>query len=426
MVPTFRALAAVAAASVLVLSACGRGESSQPPDSADKISSGPATGTVTVWAQGTEGEALSGFLKPFEDKNPDVTVKVTAIPWDSAQSKYQTAIAGATTPDIGMLGTDWMPTFANALRPTPGELATTGMFPTNVESTNIGGTHYGVPWYVETRVIFYRTDLMRQAGFDAFPSTWDGFKQLAKAMQDKAGAKYGVNLPTGGWNSFLSDLPFVWSNGADLMNADQTKWTFDTPQMVEALGYVKSFFDDGIANKNLDNSPGAGAAALVSGSVPMMISGPWDIGQIAKAGGAGFADKFAVATIPAAPRKTSTSFAAGANLAVFKNSKSPDAAWKLIRWLSEPETQVAWFKATTDLPSQKSAWTDPALANDPKVSVFGKQLEGVKTAPALTTWPQISAAADTLLEKIVKDGKDPAQAAKELQSTADSLGTGSR
>ncbi|RSM56555.1 ABC transporter substrate-binding protein [Actinoplanes sp. ATCC 53533] len=417
-------LTAVAAASVLLLGACGRSDEAPARESADTISAGPATGTVTVWAQGTEGEALTGFLKDFKDQNPGVTVEVTAVPWDNAQSKYQTAIAGGTTPDIGMLGTDWMPTFANALRATPAELDTSGMFPANVASTDIGGARYGVPWYAETRVIFYRTDLMRKAGHTTFPTTWDGFKELAKAMQQKAGAKYGVGLPLGGWNSFLSSLPFAWSNGAEVMNADQTKWTLDTPETVEALRYLKSFFDEGIANKSPDNAPDAGASAFVNGSVPMMISGPWDIGQISKAGGAGFAEKFALAPMPAPPQGTSTSFAAGANLAVFKNAKNPDAAWKLIRWLADPKTQVAFFNATKDLPAQQSAWTDPVLANDPKVSVFGKQMQSVKTAPALTTWPQISAAADTQLEQIMKSGKDPAQAMKEVQSTADSLGTG--
>ncbi|WP_205855638.1 extracellular solute-binding protein, partial [Phytoactinopolyspora endophytica] len=122
---------------------------------------------------------------------------------------------------------------------------------------------------------------------------------------------------------------------------------------------------------------------------------------------------------------TSTSFAAGANLVVFENSENADAAWKLIEWLTQPDTQVAWFEATSDLPSQESAWTDDALAGDPKASVFGEQLQSVKSAPALETWPQVSDAADTLIEEIVVSGKDPAQAMAELQSTAESLGTGS-
>ncbi|WP_174264806.1 sugar ABC transporter substrate-binding protein [Phytoactinopolyspora halotolerans] len=421
-----RRIATVAAmVPLLALAACGRSDEDSSSQTADELSAGPATGTISIWAQGTEGEALPEFLEEFEAENPDVSVNVTAIPWDSAQNKYQTAIAGGTTPDIGMLGTDWMPTFGDALRPTPDEIDMSGMFPANVESTNLDGTHYGVPWYVETRVIFYRTDLMEQAGFDTFPTTWDGFKELARAMQEETGAEYGVNLPAGGWNAFLGLLPFAWSNGAEITNADQTEWTFDSPEIVEALEYVNGFFTEGIADATPDDEPGAAAAAFVDGRIPMMITGPWEIGQLTEAGGDGFADKFAVAPIPASEGSTSTSFTAGANLVVFENSENPDAAWKLVEWLTRPETQVAWFEATTDLPSQESAWTDKALADDPKVSVFGEQLQSVKTAPPLETWPQVSDAADSLVEQIVASGKDPAQAMAELQSTAESLGTGS-
>ncbi|MEV0143497.1 MULTISPECIES: sugar ABC transporter substrate-binding protein [unclassified Nonomuraea] len=419
------AATAVTATLALALSGCGRSNDRPRSDApASRLTNGPATGTITVWAQGTEGEALAGFLKPFKDKNPGVDVKVTAIPWDSAQNKYQTAIAGGTTPDIGMLGSDWMPTFASALRPAPADIDTGDIFPVSLQTTDIGGARLGVPWYVETRVLFYRTDLMKKAGFDSFPKDWQGFKALATAYQDKTGAKYGVTLPSGGWNAFLNNLPFVWSNGADLMNADQTKWTFDTPRTVEALDYLSGFFKEGIANKNPDAETGSTASAFVNGSVPMFISGPWDIPGLKTAGGAGFEDKFAVAPIPAPPGGTSTSFAAGANLAVFKNSKNPDAAWKLVQWLTQPDVQVEWFKTVNDLPSRQSAWKDPALTADPKVAVFGEQLKSTKTAPVLTTWTQVSAAADTEIERVFRGGKSPQDAVRQLQSTADSLGTG--
>lgn len=379
---------------------------------------------MTIWAQGTEGEALTEFIKPFEEANPDVTVKVTAVPWDSAQNKYQTAVAGGTTPDIGMLGSDWMPTFANALQPKPEAIDTSGMFDFATTSTTFDGVEYAVPWYVETRVLFYRTDLAEQAGFDTFPTDWDGFKALAQAYQDEAGAEYGVALPSGGWNSFLSSLPFAWSNGAEVMDADQTTWTLDTPEVTGAVDYIDSFFADGIANRNPDAEAGSTTAAFVDGSVPMFMSGPWDIPGLKTAGGEGFEDKFGVGLVPASPDGTSTSFAAGANLAVFKDAENPEAAWKLVEWLSQPEVQVDWFSAVNDLPAQESAWDDPTLTADPKVAGFGEQLKSVKIAPTLTTWPQVSAAADTQLEQILRGDKDPAVALGELQSTADSLGTG--
>ena len=122
--------------------------------------------------------------------------------------------------------------------------------------------------------------------------------------------------------------------------------------------------------------------------------------------------------------ESATSFVGGSNLVVFEDSENQDEAWKFIQWLSEPEVQVEWFKVATDLPSVESAWKDPALADDPHLSVIGEQLKSGNSPPQVTTWTQVSAAADTVLEQIVKAGADPAEAMKGLQGTADSIGTG--
>lgn len=421
-----KAITAGLLAGLVVLSACGRSSdtagaagTSAP---AASISAGPATGKLTMWAQGAEGQDLPALLDEFEAANPGVTVDVTAIPWDAAHNKYQTAIAGGQTPDIAQMGTTWMGDFADAFDPTPAELTDAGFFPGSVNSTEVDGTAVGVPWYVDTRVVFYRKDLAEKAGYTTFPTNYDDFKAMAKALQDKAGAQWGIQLLAGGTDSFQSTLPFGWSAGASLMDSGNDAWTLDSPQWVDALTYYQSFFTEGIANPAPNMGAGAAESAFVDGSAPMMISGPYEIGNLEKAGGADFTDKYAVATLP--KDKSATSFVGGSNLVVFKDSPNRDAAWKLVQWLSQPEVQVKWYQATGDLPSVQSAWQEGVLADDPMLSVFGDQLKDTNSPPSVPTWTQVSAAADSQVEQIVKAGKDPAQALQELQSQAASIGIG--
>ncbi len=413
---------ALGLAAILLVSGCGRDSGSSGSAAPGAISDGPAKGTVTVWAQAAEADALPELVKEFEEENPEVTVKVTAIPWEAAHNKYQTAIAGGSAPDVAHMGTTWMGDFGYAFDSKPKEIDTSGFFPGPVGTTEVDGTTAGVPWYVDARMVYYRTDLAAKAGYPEFPDNWDDFKALAKAMQTKAGAEYGVGLPTGGADSFQSMLSFPWSNGAELMNEEGTEWTVDTPEMVEALEYYQSFFTEGIADKNAVTDAGAAESAFVDGSTPMLFAGPSMIGQLAAVGGAEFADKYAVARVPA--MKSSTSFTGGGNLVVFKDSKNRDASWKLVKWLAEPETQVKWNRATGDLPAVEESWDAPELTEDPKLAMFGEQLTDTNSPPAVSTWTQMAAAADTQLEQIVKAGKDPAEAMKALQSSADSLGTG--
>ncbi len=109
------ALLATLAVTSLVLTACGRDDSGgEAEEQSEEISGGEATGTIEVWAMGTEGEVLQDFSADFEEANPDVDVKVTAVPWESAHDKLAGAIASGETPDVSLIGTTWMGEFAEA------------------------------------------------------------------------------------------------------------------------------------------------------------------------------------------------------------------------------------------------------------------------------------------------------------------------
>ena len=415
---------AILLVTTLSLAACGRSadKGAATADKAAAVSSGKATGTITVWALGGEGDKLPALAKEFEAENPGVTVKVTGFPFDAAHDKLATAITAGTTPDVSQIGTTWMGEFANqALDPTPSTIDKSTFFEGAQKTTEVGGTSYGVPWYVETRLVYYRKDLAAKAGITTLPTDWAGLKDMAKAMQTKAGAKWGIDLQAGGQGSWQSILPFAWSNGAEVATADQKKYTFDTPETTEAVKYWQGYFTDKIAAKELPKD--SRAPSFVSGQVPMFVSGPWEMGGIEKLGGAGFKDKYGVMEMP--KQKTATSFVGGSDLVVFKNSKNRDSAWKFVQWLSDPKTQVKFFALSTDLPSVKSAWTDPSVSADAKLAVFGKQLEDAKAPPATATWEQVASEFDSAMEKVAKSGLDPAAALKTVQSKADSIGTGS-
>lgn len=417
---------AVAAATVLAvtaLSACGRSDDTGTTSTdASTLSSGAASGELTVWAMGAEGEALPDFVQDFVDANPDVDIEVVPIPWDAARDKFQTAIAAGTTPDLAMMGTTWMAEFGDAFAPVPDGIDTSGFFEGSVGTTERDGQAIGVPWYVDTRVLYYRTDLAADAGWTQAPATWDDLKQMAADMQSKAGADYGIRLTSAGNDSFQGSLWAPWSHGASLTNDDGTEWTLDTPEMVEAYDYYASFFTDGIANPQADRTTGAQEAEFVAGTTPMLIDGPFMMGQLETLGGPEFADQYATARIPA--DESSTSFVGGSNLVVFQDSDNADAAWKLVDWLTQPDTQVAWYDITGDLPSAQAAWDDQTLAGDQKLAVFGEQLQDTQAPPVTTTWVQVAAAADSVLERMTVSGEKPADALAELQQQATSIGMG--
>lgn len=386
---------------------------------APAVSAGAIKGDLNVWAMGNEGVELDKLAKDFMAANPGVNVKVTPVDWGQAVAKLQTAIGGHQTPDVSQMGTDMMGQFAEtgALEAVPANFDPSTYFQSAWNTGIVKGTAYGVPWYVETRVLYYRKDIAAKAGITAAPTSWDELKAMAKAMQAKGGAKWGISLGTKNYQEYL---PFVWSNGGKVVG-DDGKFALDSPQAVEALTYYASFFTEGLSPKavpeGFDITP-----AFVAGTHPMFFSGPWHLGLIDKAGGAAFKDKWAIAPMP---KKTSaTSFVGGANMVVYKDSKNKDAAWAFVQYVTDPKTQVKWYQQVTDLPAVQAAWTDPVVSGDANVKVFGDQLKDTQAPPAIPTWNEISTAINEQLEKVTTGGTTPEAGAKAMQQKAETVGTG--
>ncbi|HZN20904.1 MAG TPA: sugar ABC transporter substrate-binding protein [Micromonosporaceae bacterium] len=412
-----RGVAVLACACLLALAGCGRDED-EGGASGPAVSEGKATGEITVWAMGTEGEKLSVLADDFMKENPEAKVKVTPVPWDGAHDKIATAIAGRQTPDASLIGSTWMGEFAKTggLDVTPADIAKKeDFFEGAWNTTVVNGTSYGVPWYVETRLLYVNTDVAAKAGVTSAPKTWDELKAAVKAFKEKGGATWGINLQPGGTGSWQSVLPFVWQNGGDVYSGD--KFTLDSPQTTEALAYYKSFFDEGLAPKDLPQ--GSLEPSFVKGQIGAFISGPWHIGLLKEQGGA---DKFTVWHMPG--KQAATSFIGGGNFAVFKDAKDRDGAWKFAAYLSRPEVQVKWYQTSSDLPAVKKSWEDSALKADPLLSAFGDQLNDAKAPPTIATWEQVAAGLDGEVEKLVKAGTKPEDAAKAMQAKATSIGTG--
>ncbi len=204
---------------------------------------------LRFWAMGNEATNVPALLPDFERLNPDIKVDVQALPWTAAHQKLLTAYAGDSLPDLSQVGNTWvsemaaigaisaMPAFASDLL--------TDQFPAVLETNEIGGRAVATPWYVDTRLIFYRSDLLRQAGYDAIPQTWAGWKQAMHAVKRVVGPdKYAVLLPV---NEFEQLLTFGLQGEEPLLRDQDTRGNFSSPSFISALAFYKSLFDEGLA-----------------------------------------------------------------------------------------------------------------------------------------------------------------------------------
>ncbi|WP_330324324.1 extracellular solute-binding protein [Streptomyces pseudovenezuelae] len=422
-----RLTASMALGAALPLAGCGREGDAAAASGAKKVDASPATGTVNVWAAQGDADVLGTVVKPFRSANPDLVVKTTLIPNAEYYTKLQAAIAAGKGPDVAQFFPESQAQFldSSTLLPVPDGLVDPGSFFTSLwDAGVVNGVAYTVPWYAYTYALVYRADLAKKAGVEA-PTTWAGMEPFLKALQG-AGAAHALGADIG-WDIFNGQdvAMYAWQAGASLVTSGG-KWNLNTPQMVDALNYNASFFTAGTADTSgptfLDAQP-----YFVSGKTASMITGPWVIGQLdtaAKKSG-WTASHVATAPLPAGA-SSSVSFSAGGTWGVLADSGNTDAAWKLVRYLAKPSTQVAQYRAYSSMPAVISAWDDPAIKGQPLLDAFFTQLKTTRAFPQVSTWQQVATRLGKEVEAVAKGKETAAGAAANIQAYAESVGTGTR
>jgi len=386
----------------MFLAACGTSENTD--DAGGGEGAGDKQKTISVWAMGEEGKKLSELSAKFEEENPNIKVNVQAIPWDTAHDKLLTAVASGKGPDVLQLGSTWVPEFADAgalLDLTPHlekypEFAPENYFEGARQSMKFEDQLIGVPWYVETRVLYYRTDLLEEVGYSEAPKTWDELKDAAQKLAARGEGQFGLDIDM---NDQITPFIFAWQNGFDA-DIEDPRLNLDSPEFTEAIEYYTSFFKEGYSStaKGMDI-----VQAFKDGVKPMFISGPWMI-NIVKDQAPDLDGKWSVAVLPA--KETNTSAIGGANFSVFHTSKNVDEALKYISYVTDVETQLNWLDISNTLPSRLEAWEDSKLADNEMLATFGEQLKSTKGSPQITQWEKVAQELIASLERIIVGGAD--------------------
>ena len=373
---------------------------------------------------GTEAEKLPEIAKDFEATYPDAHVTITAVPWDDAPTKITTAIASGQTPDATLLNPSALASYVatGGFASVPSNVVDDSTFdPKALEATKVDGTAYSVPLYVDTRVLFYRKDFAEAAGVQP-PKTWDEWSDFAQALQDN-GADEGMLLPTGelGFTEQVL-VPFLWEAGASLTNDEQTEFTVDSDETAAGLTQYKSFFDAGVASDTGTYEPwGSVEERLASGKIGSVIEGPWMVPTLKDLLGSDYDKKIGVATLPAGPAN-GASWLDGGQLAVFKDAKNPEGAWKFIQFLSQTDEAAKFSKATGDLPAVSAAWEPAGLTTDPTTAVFSEQLKETEIPPTIPTWNEVANIIAGFGEQVARGATTPEDAASEMQSKLSGVG----
>ncbi len=390
---------------------------------------------LQFWAMGREAEVVRELLPGFAQRHPGIVVQVQQIPWSSAHEKLLTAYVGNSLPDVFQLGNTWIAEMAqlDVLAPLqarvqasavvdagdyfPGILATNRAARIAERGATSAPALLGLPWYVDTRLLFYRRDLLAQAGFAQVAQDWGAWSQMLEALKASlAGRGRPVFLAV---NEFEPLLALALQQDEGLLRAQDTRGNFSSNGFGRALAFYSGFFRRGWADLQGKEQISNLWTEFGQGRFAFFVSGPWSMGELKRRLPPQQQASWGCAAMPG-PQGPGASIAGGASLVVHRHSPRLDAAWRLVEYLSEPSVQARFHALTGNLPSRRSAWALAGLHTDDRAAAFADQLQRVKPAPAVLEWERIAVEMQRAAEQLVRGqgALAPTQAALDAEVDA--------
>lgn len=372
---TWKMIGAATVSSVLLLQlGCGSSTtSSQPSGSTAPAGTEAAKETSTAkkdkvklafWDMHSEAE--SKFFKDLVDaynKSQD-QVQIEYSTYDQASyttTKLPTGFASGEGPDIYMISPGDFMKFAKSglMKDLTADFPAgvkDDFLPASLEAVTYNGKIMALPFELETLGLYYNKEMLDKAGV-AVPKTWDELHAAAKKLTTDKVAGLIIPPDKGPYFNFIW-YPFLWQQGGNVLSADGTKSTFNTPETAKALDFWGSFFKDGLSPKKLQLGPWE-IDNLGNKTAAMQIVGTWAINRIEEK----YKDvPIGLAPIPIPAGGKAATDAGGWKMAVNGQSKHAAEAAKF----------VMWAFGSSDLTHALKWGTEVKFAYSPRKSVVEK------------------------------------------------------
>ncbi len=372
---------------------------------------------LTDWEQGTQRLFNDELVPAFEAANPDIAVNVQYLDWRVFTEKLIAAHAGGVLPDIYQAGAEYVAPLATkgmALE-LDKYVATWGQRDDFYDSAwgtvSYQGKTYGVPVLSAPQTLMYRKDMLADSGITNGPTSWEDLEQIAMKATKRDGDKFVIS----GFNARPIWQQYVWflfQNGGDVFTQDG-KIVVNSPEAVEALEYFSRLFNqDKVASKSSIAAPTANVGAMAANLVAMQLGNQLTVRDFRQNNPAKSSD-LVVAEPISKKSQVTTNWTDW--LAISKQSKNPDAAWKFIAFVADKDNLLKYNETMYFIPPRKSLRT-AGYMSDPQLQQFVTIME--KYGRTINTNPAALEVYQTIMKDAVDDAVYQKKSAKQALDDA--------
>jgi multiple sugar transport system substrate-binding protein len=375
------------------------------------------------------------LIKQFNKQSKDFKVQYQEMPVDTGQyfDKLRTQFqAGGGNIDLILGDVIWPAQFA-----VNGWIAdVSDKFPKSEQQKFLDGPVqsliyedkiYGVPWYTDAGLLYYRSDLLEKAGFSEPPKTWTELQEMANKVKQDEGIPNGFVFQGDEYEGGVCNgLEYIWSHGGDVLDPnDPSKVIIDSPESAAGLATWRSMVESGASPQAvLQYQESESEASFLTGDAVFLRIWP---STYALAGTEDFPkvkpEMIGITELPTEEGNPSYSTLGGWDFMINATSDKQDQAWEFVKFMTAPEQLIVNAKQGSKLPTRQSLYDEPEVTDNVPVARLGKEaiIQNSKPRPVSPYYSDVSLELSSVFNDALAGDATPEEAVKTLQEELQSI-----
>lgn len=359
-----------------------------------------ATERLVVWEDVGRASTIASAVKDFE-KIYDCDVDVLEKPMYHQVELLEKQGPKGEGPDVVVLASDMVGVAKDKNLISQihfMQVENSQYLPNSIASVTFDGELYSVPKTIETLILFYNKDLLKEP-----PSTLEEYVDLSKKLRKKG--KYGLLAK---WELFYTTYALMHGYGAYIFRTDNdgtinlNSYGLDTDGAVESLKVLRKMSKADLVYDCLSGVDGYNRMyeLFSSKKAIAVINGPWAIEDYLKAG-----INFGITTLPTLPNgNPMAGFLGIKGYSISKWSTHKDLAEDFLRFINEHKYALLRYKESRQVPPIISVLQDPSLANDELILVIAQQSVHAVNMPSIPEMSYVWSVMDKAIWKVIHAG----------------------